>query len=438
MTIRLHDTMTRTKVDFVPSDPSRITMYACGPTVYAHAHIGNARPAVVFDLLARLIRHDYGAQSLVYVRNITDVDDKINAKAAAAGVPIHAITDAFGARYLEDMGELGVVPPDISPHATDHIAQMIDMVGRLIDGGHAYVAEGHVLFDVSSDPEYGALSRRDAEALIEGARVEVAPYKRGGADFVLWKPSPEGTVGWDSPWGLGRPGWHVECSAMIEEHLGETIDIHAGGLDLVFPHHENEIAQSRCAHGGSPLARYWLHNGFLSVKGEKMSKSNGGVITVAELLEQGHRGETLRVALLSSGYRQPLEWTATLLDQTKARLDGLYARIEGAAQDGEISVSVIDALRDDLNTPAALAALGAIRDPADLLATGRFLGLFASSADEWLRGGDEGAAIEALVARRTEARANRDFAESDRLRDELAAMGIAVKDGAGGTTWTRI
>lgn len=438
MTIRLHDTMTRTKVDFVPSDPSRITMYACGPTVYARAHIGNARPAVVFDLLARLIRHDYGAQSLVYVRNITDVDDKINAKAAAAGVPIHAITDAFGARYLEDMGELGVVPPDISPHATDHIAQMIDMVGRLIDGGHAYVAEGHVLFDVSSDPEYGALSRRDAEALIEGARVEVAPYKRGGADFVLWKPSPEGTVGWDSPWGLGRPGWHVECSAMIEEHLGETIDIHAGGLDLVFPHHENEIAQSRCAHGGSPLARYWLHNGFLSVKGEKMSKSNGGVITVAELLEQGHRGETLRVALLSSGYRQPLEWTATLLDQTKARLDGLYARIEGAAQDGEISVSVIDALRDDLNTPAALAALGAIRDPADLLATGRFLGLFASSADEWLRGGDEGAAIEALVARRTEARANRDFAESDRLRDELAAMGIAVKDGAGGTTWTRI
>lgn len=438
MTIRLHDTMTRTKVDFVPSDPSRITMYACGPTVYARAHIGNARPAVVFDLLARLIRHDYGARSLVYVRNITDVDDKINAKAAAAGVPIHAITDAFGARYLEDMGELGVAPPDISPHATDHIAQMINMVGRLIDRGHAYVAEGHVLFDVSSDPEYGALSRRDAEALIEGARVEVAPYKRGGADFVLWKPSPEGTVGWDSPWGLGRPGWHVECSAMIEEHLGETIDIHAGGLDLVFPHHENEIAQSRCAHGGSPLARYWLHNGFLSVKGEKMSKSNGGVITVAELLEQGHRGETLRVALLSSGYRQPLEWTATLLDQTKARLDGLYARIEGAAEDGEISLSVIDALRDDLNTPAALAALGAIRDPADLLATGRFLGLFASSADEWLRGGDEGATIEALVARRTEARANRDFAESDRLRDELAAMGIAVKDGAGGTVWTRI
>jgi len=438
MTIRLHDTMTRTKVDFVPSDPSRITMYACGPTVYARAHIGNARPAVVFDLLARLIRHDYGARSLVYVRNITDVDDKINAKAAAAGVPIHAITDAFGARYLEDMGELGVAPPDISPHATDHIAQMINMVGRLIDRGHAYVAEGHVLFDVSSDPEYGALSRRDAEALIEGARVEVAPYKRGGADFVLWKPSPEGTVGWESPWGFGRPGWHVECSAMIEEHLGETIDIHAGGLDLVFPHHENEIAQSRCAHGGSPLARYWLHNGFLSVKGEKMSKSNGGVITVAELLEQGHRGETLRVALLSSGYRQPLEWTATILDQTKARLDGLYVRIEGAAEDGEISLSVIDALRDDLNTPAALAALGAIRDPADLLATGRFLGLFASSADEWLRGGDEGATIEALVARRTEARANRDFAESDRLRDELAAMGIAVKDGAGGTVWTRI
>jgi len=335
MTIRLHDTMTRTKADFVPADPSRITMYACGPTVYARAHVGNARPAVVFDLLARLIRHEYGAQSLVYVRNVTDVDDKINARAAAARVPIHAITDAFGARYLEDMGALGVAPPDVAPHATGHIPQMIDMVGRLIDGGHAYVAEGHVLFDVSSDPEYGSLSRRDAEALIEGARIEVAPYKRGGADFVLWKPSPEGTVGWDSPWGFGRPGWHLECSAMIEEHLGETIDIHAGGLDLVFPHHENEIAQSRCAHGGAPLARYWLHNGFLSVKGEKMSKSNGGVITVAELLDQGHRGETLRVALLSSGYRQPLEWTATLLEQTKARLDGLYGRIEGAPEDGE-------------------------------------------------------------------------------------------------------
>jgi cysteinyl-tRNA synthetase len=430
--------MTRTKVDFVPADPSRITMYACGPTVYARAHIGNARPAVVFDLLARLIRHEYGERSLVYVRNITDVDDKINAKAAAAGVPISAITDAFGARYLEDMGELGVAQPDIAPHATAHIPQMVDMVGRLIDTGHAYVAEGHVLFDVSSDPGYGSLSQRDAEALIEGARVEVAPYKRGGADFVLWKPSPEGTVGWDSPWGFGRPGWHLECSAMIEEHLGETIDIHAGGLDLVFPHHENEIAQSRCAHGGSPLARYWLHNGFLSVKGEKMSKSNGGVITVAELLEQGHRGETLRVALLSSGYRQPLEWTATLLDQTKARLDGLYGRIEGAAEDGEISVTVLDALRDDLNTPAALAALGAIRNPADLLATGRFLGLFASSVDEWLRGGDENGQIDALIARRTDARASRDFAESDRLRDELAAMGIAVKDGPDGTTWTRI
>lgn len=438
MTIRLHDTMTRSKVDFVPADPSRITMYACGPTVYARAHIGNARPAVVFDLLARLIRYDYGMRSLVYVRNVTDVDDKINARAAEAGVPIKAITDAFGARYLEDMGELGVMPPDIAPHATDHIPQMLDMIGRLIDGGHAYVAEGHVLFDVSSDPDYGSLSRRDAEALIEGARVEVAPYKRGGSDFVLWKPSAKGGVGWDSPWGYGRPGWHLECSAMIEEHLGETIDIHAGGLDLVFPHHENEIAQSRCSHGGSPLARYWLHNGFLSVRGEKMSKSNGGVITVADLLEQGHRGETLRVALLSAGYRQPLEWTDALLEQTRSRLDGLYARIEEASEGGAISQRVLDALRDDLNTPAALAALSGIEDPDDLLATGRFLGIFSSSPDEWLRGGDDVAAVEALIERRAQARRDRDFAESDRIRDRLTDMGISLKDGPQGTTWSRI
>ena len=438
MTIRLHDTMTRAKVDFVPADPARITMYACGPTVYARAHIGNARPAVVFDLLSRLIRHDYGADALTYVRNVTDVDDKINAAALSQGVPISTITDRFEEHYLADMAELGVAPPDLAPHATDHIGQMIDMVERLIAKGHAYVAEGHVLFDVASDPEYGQLSRRDADAIMEGARVEVAPYKRGGSDFVLWKPSVDGIVGWESPWGYGRPGWHLECSAMIEEHLGETIDIHAGGLDLVFPHHENEIAQSRCSHGGRPLARYWLHNGFLAVKGEKMSKSNGGVITVADLLERGHRGETLRVALLSSGYRQPLDWTDALLDQTKSRLDGLYARIEGAEEGGKISPRVIEALRDDLNTPAALAALSSIRDPADLLATGKFLGIFNSTVDQWSRGGDGVEDIKSLLARRADARLRKDFAESDRVRDELEAMGVVVKDGPAGTTWTRI
>jgi cysteinyl-tRNA synthetase len=437
MTIRLHDTMARAKVDFVPADPTRVTMYACGPTVYARAHVGNARPAVVFDLLARLIRHDYGAGALTYVRNVTDVDDKINAAATAAGVSISAIADEFEAHYLADMAALGVAPPDVAPHATDHVGQMIRMVERLLGSGHAYEAEGHVLFEVASDPEYGRLSRRDAAAILEGARVEVAPYKRGASDFVLWKPSPEGILGWESPWGRGRPGWHLECSAMIEEHLGETIDIHAGGLDLVFPHHENEIAQSRCAHAGRPLARYWLHNGFLSMKGEKMSKSTGGVVTVADLLAEGHRGETLRVALLSAGYRQPLDWTDALLEQTRARLDGLYARIDGESDGGAIAPAVLDALRDDLNTPAALAALAAVADPADLLASGRLLGLFSSSAEEWLRGGDDAAEIEEMVARRDAARRDRDFVESDRIRAALSAMGVELKDGAGGTTWSR-
>src|SRR5437764_1545121 len=328
--IRLYDTLARENRDYAPAAPERVAMYVCGPTVYGRAHIGNARPAVVFDTLARLIRHEFGPNNLVYARNVTDVDDKIIASAEAEGVDPSAVTERYERHYLEDMGALGVAPPDIAPHATQEIAPMVAMIERLIELGNAYEAEGHVLFSVPSDPDYGSLSKRDRDAMVAGARVEVAPYKRDPADFVLWKPSSEGVIGWDSPWGKGRPGWHIECSAMIHNHFGETIDIHGGGLDLIFPHHENEIAQSRSAHGGAPLARYWVHNGFVDMGAEKMSKSLGNIITPAELLAQGHGGETLRLALLSAHYRQPLPWTETLIGQSKVRLDRLYRRVENA------------------------------------------------------------------------------------------------------------
>ncbi|MEA3041542.1 MAG: cysteinyl-tRNA synthetase, partial [Sphingomonadales bacterium] len=314
--IRLYDTMAREKRAFAPADPGRVTMYLCGPTVYSRAHIGNARPAVVFDVLARLLRRVHPDARLDFARNVTDVDDKIIAAAREEGVDPSVITERFERHYDEDTGALGVGKPPITPHATEHIPDMVAMIARLIGTGNAYEADGHVLFHVPSDPDYGALGRRDREAMIAGARVEVASYKKDPADFVLWKPSPPDMIGWDSPWGRGRPGWHIECSAMIERHLGETIDIHCGGLDLIFPHHENEIAQSRCAHAGAPLARYWVHNGFLSMAGgEKMSKSLGNVVTIGELLEQGHKGETLRFALLSAHYRQPLEWSSQLVAQ---------------------------------------------------------------------------------------------------------------------------
>ena len=356
--IRLHDTMAREKRPFVPLNPERVTMYVCGPTVYGRAHIGNARPAVVFDTLARLIRHEFGPKSLIYARNVTDVDDKIIAAAQEEGVEPSVITDRYERFYLEDMGALGVSPPDIAPHATREIAPMIAMIERLVGLGNAYEAEGHVLFNVPSDPDYGALSRRDRDSMLAGARVEVAPYKRDPADFVLWKPSPDGVIGWDSPWGRGRPGWHIECSAMIRAHLGETIDIHGGGLDLIFPHHENEMAQSRCAHGGAPLARFWVHNGFLDMGAEKMSKSLGNVVTPNELLAQGHKGETLRLALLSAHYRQPLPWTDALIAQSKATLDGLY-RKAGDAEPGSVDEGVIDALsRRPQHAARAVADVG--------------------------------------------------------------------------------
>jgi cysteinyl-tRNA synthetase len=428
--------MAREKREFVPLNPQRITMYVCGPTVYGRAHIGNARPAVVFDTLARLIRHEFGENSLVYARNVTDVDDKIIAAAEAEGVDTSVITERYERHYLEDMGALGVAPPTVAPHATQEIAPMLAMMERLVASGHAYEAEGHVLFSVPSDPDYGVLSRRDREQMIAGARVEVAPYKRDPADFVLWKPSAENIIGWDSPWGRGRPGWHLECSAMIQHHLGETIDIHGGGLDLIFPHHENEIAQSRCAHGGAPLARFWVHNGFVDMGAEKMSKSLGNIVTPADLLAQGHRGETLRLALLSAHYRQPLPWTEKLIEQAKATLDGLYRKSAGADV-GSVDDGVLDALRDDLNTPLALSRLSAIEDPAVLKASARLLGLLGMSADEWFQGDADADAIEERIAERAAAKKARDFATADRIRDELKADGIILEDGAGGTTWRR-
>ncbi len=434
--IRLYDTLAREKRDFVPRDPSRITMYVCGPTVYGRAHIGNARPAVVFDTLRRLLGHQFPDREIIYARNVTDVDDKIIAAAESEGVEPSVITGRYERYYLEDMGALGVRPPDIAPHATAEIPAMVKMIATLIERGHAYAAEGHVLFDVASDPGYGALSRRDREAMLAGARVEVAPYKRDGADFVLWKPSEPHVIGWDSPWGRGRPGWHIECSAMIRAHLGETIDIHGGGLDLIFPHHENEIAQSRCAHGGAPLARYWVHNGFVDMGAEKMSKSVGNVVTVDRLLEQGHRGEVLRCALLSGHYRSPLPWTESLIGQSKATLDGLY-RKAGNAEPGAIDQAVVEAMADDLNSPLAAARLGAIDDPAVLRASASLLGLLTMPAEQWFQGDGDSSDINARIAARSAAKAARDFSTADRIRDELAAAGILLEDGPDGTTWRR-
>jgi cysteinyl-tRNA synthetase len=434
--IRLYDTMAREKRPFVPLNRERVTMYVCGPTVYGRPHIGNARPAVVFDTLARLIRHEFGESSLIYARNVTDVDDKIIAAAEAEGVEPAVITERYERHYVEDMAALGVAPPDIAPHATQEISAMISMIERLLELGHAYEAHGHVLFAVPSDPTYGVLSKRDREQMIAGARVEVAPYKRDPSDFVLWKPSEEGVIGWDSPWGRGRPGWHVECSAMIEAHLGDTIDIHGGGLDLIFPHHENEIAQSRSVHAGLPLARFWVHNGFVDMGAEKMSKSLGNIVTPAELLAQGHRGETLRLALLSAHYRQPLPWTEALVTQSKAILDGLY-RKAGDAEAGEVDEAVLDALGDDLNTPLALSRLAAIEDAATLKSSAALLGLLEGSADEWFRGGADETAIGTRIAERAEAKTRRDFAAADRIREELKDEGIILEDGPGGTTWRR-
>jgi cysteinyl-tRNA synthetase len=461
--LQLYDTLARRKRPFEPGEADRITMYVCGPTVYNRAHIGNARPAVVFDVLARLLRHLYPDRDLQFARNVTDVDDKIIEAAREEGVEPLVISERFERFYNEDMGALGVEPPSLAPHATHNIPEMVAMIGRLIESGNAYEADGHVLFHVPSDPDYGALGRRDRDAMIAGARVEVASYKQDPADFVLWKPSPGDLIGWDSPWGRGRPGWHIECSAMIEAHLGETIDIHGGGLDLIFPHHENELAQSRCAHAGAPLARYWVHNGFLSMAGsEKMSKSLGNVVTVGELLAQEHKGEVLRFALLSAHYRQPLEWSERLIAQSKATLDRWYRAYSiylDTRQQPIIRPTGLsgfwEGIGDDLNTPWAVATLNQFLRPSlsefpdsvsreillgDLevaIECAQFLGFLSESPQSWFQGaGDE--RIAALVAARSEAKTRRDFAEADRIRAELADEGIILEDRPDGTTdWRR-
>lgn len=429
----------------MPQSADRVTLYVCGPTVYGPAHIGNARPAVVFDVLARVLRHLY--PNVVYARNITDIDDKINTRAAEAGVDISVITDQYRAKYHADMGALGVLPPDIEPNATAHIGPMLDMIAGLITNGHAYEAEGHVLFDVSSDPEYGSLAGRDMEDMIAGARVEVAPYKKNPADFVLWKPSTPDQPGWDSPYGRGRPGWHIECSAMIAAHLGTTIDIHGGGHDLQFPHHENECAQSRCAHG-APLANFWLHNGMLNMSGEKMSKSLGNIRLVDELLGDAP-GEAIRLTLLQGQYRQPLDFTPELLRQSVKNLDRLYGALRDAAAIDAVAAPPSDAflaaLCDDLNTPRALAALFVMAKQADtpegkgaLLAAGQLMGLLQQAPEDWFgRGaGDiDVARVEALIAKRAAARADKDFAAADAARDALTDMGVVLEDGPDGTIW---
>lgn len=455
MQIQIYNTLARQKELFVPQDPRRVTMYVCGPTVYNYAHIGNARPVVVFDTLYRLLQVAY--PNVIYVRNVTDVDDKINAAAKAEGVPIGTITERYHAVYSQDMAALGALPPRIEPKVTQHIGAIISMVERLIANGHAYAAEGHVLFNVPSYAGYGQLSRRDRDDLIAGARVDVAPYKRDPADFVLWKPSPPDLPGWDSPWGRGRPGWHIECSAMIEQNLGTgTIDIHGGGHDLIFPHHENEIAQSTCAHGGRLFSRYWMHNGFVNIESEKMSKSIGNVLLVHDLLKQAP-GEAIRLALLSAHYRQPLDWTEAGLREARAQLDRLYRALDGL-KDVKPSVTrapetFLAALADDLNTPRALAELHQIANAAnkatdatekarlkgELLAAGWLLGLLQQDPAAWLKG-DVNAdidvtEIEALIEARKAARARKDWAESDRIRDQLAARGILLEDKAGQTSW---
>jgi cysteinyl-tRNA synthetase len=432
-------------------------MYACGPTVYNPPHIGNARAAVVYDLLYRVLTRHY--PNVVYARNITDVDDKINAAAQSEGVPIGVITDRYTAVYHRDVAALGVLPPVIEPRATEHIARMQAMIEQLIAHGHAYAAEGHVLFHVPSFARYGELSGRNRDEMIAGARVEVAPYKRDAADFVLWKPSPPELPGWDSPWGRGRPGWHLECSAMIEQHLGQSIDIHGGGNDLKFPHHENEIAQSCCAHAGAPLARYWVHNGFVEIDAEKMSKSIGNVLLVQNLLER-HAGEALRMALIRTKYREPLSWTEEGVEQAKAQLDRMYGALDRLA-DVEVdssaapSAAFCAAMDDDLNSPKAVAVLMEAvtaanratdaaecrRLKSELLAGGRELGILQQAPAAWFAQGRadavDAAAIDALVAERVAARAARDWARADAIRAELDALGITLMDGASGTTWRR-
>jgi cysteinyl-tRNA synthetase len=444
MELKLYDTLTREKRTLVPIDPSRVRMYVCGPTVYDFAHIGNARPVIVFDVLFRLLRHLYGADHVTYVRNITDVDDKINARAAERGTSIRELTEETYRNFKDDVAVLGCLPPTTEPRATEHIEDMKALIERLLASGHAYVAEEHVLFSVSSMKDYGKLSKRPLDEMIAGARVEVAPYKRDAMDFVLWKPSRPGEPAWPSPGGIatpGRPGWHIECSAMAWKHLGETFDIHGGGIDLVFPHHENEIAQSCCAFHSKVMANIWMHNGFLQVEGEKMSKSLGNFVTIREVLADWP-GDVARLAMLSSHYRQPINWTLKGLDEAEKALASFYDAASAEA-DPRPAAGVLDALLDDLNTPKAIAEMHGLKNAAGRKALAGTLAFFGFRPDElaaWRAKTAPAPAlpigeIESRIAARNAARKARDFKESDRIRDELAALGIVLKDSKDGTTW---
>ena len=456
MALQLYNTLTRKKEPFAPLDPANVRMYVCGPTVYDYAHIGNARPVIVFDVLYRLLRHVYGADHVTYARNITDVDDKINARAARdfpelpLNEAIRCVTEATTAQFHKDIAALGVLPPDVEPRATGHIDEMKAMIEVLVAKGHAYVEQDHVLFSVPSMAAYGKLSGRSLEEMEAGARVEVAPYKRDAMDFVLWKPSKAGEPGWPSPCGIavsGRPGWHIECSAMSEKHLGPVFDIHGGGIDLVFPHHENEVAQSCCAHGTPRMAQVWMHNGFLQVEGEKMSKSLGNFITIHELLETDRfggrkwHGRVVRLAMLGTHYRQPIDWTVERLTQARSTLLDIAGMLHGVAAEGEPNVEVVEALCDDLNTPSALSIVyglikSAKRNPENagaLKATLQFMGVYGDESAADLDVGNvarevDAGEIDRAIAARLAARKAKDFKESDRIRDELAAMGIQLKD----------
>lgn len=441
--LSLYNSLTRQKEPFIPIDENDVKMYVCGPTVYSYAHIGNARAAVVFDTLRRVLEHYY--PKVTHVANITDIDDKIIDAAKKEGKPIEEITDYYTSVYNDDMAALGVKIPTIQPRATDHVIFMILMIERLLDKGHAYERDGHVLFHVPYYPAYGRLSGRDRDEQIAGARVEVAPYKKDPADFVLWKPSTDDQPGWDSPWGRGRPGWHIECSVMAQEYLGDVFDIHGGGLDLTFPHHENEIAQTCCATGRKEMARYWVHNGFLSVEGDKMSKSLGNVVITHDLIEDGIPGEAIRLALLSTHYRQPLNWTADNLNQAIKTLDKWYDILATTPQTlDKPHDKVVAALADDMNTPLAIAALHKIAKdhPQELAASARLIGFLNETADTWRHhrhakhNNVPEQVIDNLIRERNDARANRDFQRADEIRDELAAMGITIKDGPNGTEWS--
>lgn len=460
MTLHIHNTLTREKEKFVPIDPERITMYVCGPTVYNYVHIGNARPAVVFDVLYRLLQREY--PKVVYARNITDIDDKIMVAAQEQNSTIEAISQRYTEAYHKDMEALGVLPPTIEPFATDHIQPMIEMIQALVEHGHAYEAEGNVLFNVPSMPEYGQLSGRKLDEMQAGARVEVADYKQDANDFILWKPSDDEQPGWDSPWGRGRPGWHLECSAMISTHLGKVIDIHGGGQDLIFPHHENEIAQGRCAHETEGYVNYWMHNGYLTIDGEKMSKSLGNFFTIHDVLAHAP-GEAMRYALLSAQYRQPLDWSEETLKQARASIDRLYnalrhvSDIKPAPGHSDTPPDIIAALEDDLNTPIALAALHELatelnkaddhglkaRLKAELLAGGEIMGLLQQDPEDWFRWQPADTAgltddeINDLIEQRNAARTEKNFQRADEIRDQLTAQGIELEDGADGTRWRR-